>query len=224
MTAGHLKSLKGIPILTDGYNQTITGISSLNSQVKEDLQVIGYMQAVLGAIELRQWLWFGVGAALAVLSDYLYNLLVCPVFNSKKIRLSVFCKAWVVYSGFVLFVTLFCRESSLQTTAAPVPLWSWVEVVANHDMGILHQILLNILLFVTFGGLLKMTFMKIRLSVGWLVGFGFSMAIELCQLVFHLGLFEWDDMLHNSLGCLIGCAVVSAVQAVRVRILQKSIW
>lgn len=178
---------------------------------------------VLTIIKLQQWLWFGVGAVLVVMSDYLYNLLICSAFNSKKIRLSVFCKAMVVYTGFVLLVTLFCRESCLQAVTVPYPLWSWVEVYQRKNVGMLYDILLNILLFIPFGGLLKMTFRTIRPSVGWLVGFLFSMAIELCQLVFHLGLFEWDDMLHNSLGCLIGCVVVSAVQAVRVRILQKSI-
>ena len=111
----------------------------------------------------------------------------------------------------------------MQSIVAPFPLWSWVEVYQKKSVGLLYDILLNILLFVPFGGLLKMTFRKIRLSVGWLLGLLLSMALEVCQLVFHLGLFEWDDMLHNSLGCLIGCVVVSAVQAVRVRILQKSI-
>ena len=178
---------------------------------------------VLSVIELRQWLWFGVGVVLVVMSDYLYNLLVCPAFGCKKIRLSVFCKTLVVYTGFILLATLFCRESNIQATAAPVPLWSWVEVIANHDMGILHQILLNVLLFIPFGVMFKLTFRKTGLPGGWLVGFLLSMVIEVCQLVFHLGLFEWDDMLHNSLGCLIGCAVALAVEAIRVRILQKSI-
>lgn len=173
--------------------------------------MIGYTQAVLNAIEPRHWLWFGVGAVLVVMSDHLYNLLICPAFGDKKIRFSVFCKALVVYTGFILLATLFCRESSLQTETALFPLWSWAEVIRNHNMGILYQILLNILLFAPFGGLLKWTFRKIRLPVGWLAGFLFSMAIEVCQLVFHLGLFEWDDMLHNSLGSLIGCAIAAGI-------------
>lgn len=176
--------------------------------------MIGYIQAVLSAIESVHWLWFGVGAVLVVMSDYLYNLLICPGFGGKKIRLSIFCKALVVYTGFILLATLFCRESSLQAAAAPFPLWSWVEVVRNHDMGILHQILLNVLLFIPFGVLFKMTFRKNGLLVGWLIGFLLSMVIESSQLVFHLGLFEWDDMLHNSLGCLLGFMAVEAVKAV----------
>lgn len=33
--------------------------------------------------------------------------------------------------------------------------------------------------------------------------------IEVCQLIFMRGLFEWDDILHNGLGCMVGCLVVS---------------
>ena len=186
--------------------------------------MLGHMQAVLSLITPVHWLWFGVVAVLVVVSDYLYNLLICSVFGGKKIRLSIFGKALIVYTGFILLATLFCRESRLQAVAAPFPLWSWVEVYQRKNVGMLDDILLNILLFVPFGGLMKLACKQIRFPVGWLIGFLLSMVIESSQLMFHLGLFEWDDMLHNSLGCLIGCAVVSAVQAVRARILQKSIW
>lgn len=180
------------------------------------------MQAVFSAIELRQWLWFGLIVMILLVSDHLYNLVICPIVQGRAIHIGMYGKLLMIYTVAILLVTLFTRESTLQSAAAPVPFWSWIEVICGHNTAILYQILLNILLFVPFGGLLKMTFRKIRLSVSWLVGFLFSMAIELCQLVFHLGLFEWDDMLHNSLGCLIGCAAVWAVQAIRTRILQKS--
>ena len=32
-----------------------------------------------------------------------------------------------------------------------------------------------------------------------------SATIELSQLIFMRGLFEWDDMIHNGLGCMAGC-------------------
>ena len=176
--------------------------------------MLGHMQAVLSLITPVHWLWFGVVAVLVVVSDYLYNLLICSVFGGKKIRLSIFGKALIVYTGFILLATLFCRESRLQAVAAPFPLWSWVEVFQKKDVGMLYDILLNILLFVPFGCLLKMAFGKIGLWTGWLVGFLLSMAIEVCQLAFHLGMFEWDDMLHNSLGCLIGCATAAGIERV----------
>ena len=47
-------------------------------------------------------------------------------------------------------------------------------------------------------------FNKISLKTVFLSGFILSAFIEVYQLIFNLALFEWDDMLHNSLGCLIG--------------------
>lgn len=38
-----------------------------------------------------------------------------------------------------------------------------------------------------------------------------SAVIETSQLVFMRGLFEWDDMIHNGLGCMVGCLVVDGV-------------
>ena len=45
---------------------------------------------------------------------------------------------------------------------------------------------------------------KIDWKVGLLIGIGISFSIELLQLVLCRGLFEFDDIIHNSLGFLIG--------------------
>lgn len=34
------------------------------------------------------------------------------------------------------------------------------------------------------------------------------MSIEVIQLVFRLGLFEWNDMIHNTLGCVLGTVII----------------
>ena len=39
-----------------------------------------------------------------------------------------------------------------------------------------------------------------------------SLISEVCQLVFHRGLFEWDDMIHNALGCMIGCGIANVIR------------
>ena len=38
-----------------------------------------------------------------------------------------------------------------------------------------------------------------------LVGFVCSALTEITQLVFRIGLFEFDDMINNTLGCAVGC-------------------
>ena len=46
-------------------------------------------------------------------------------------------------------------------------------------------------------------------SSAFMIGFGISAVIEVSQLIFRRGVFEWDDMIHNSLGCMIGCIGVN---------------
>lgn len=46
---------------------------------------------------------------------------------------------------------------------------------------------------------------KIKWYQALAVGILVSAIIEFSQLIFMRGLFEWDDMIHNGLGCMIGC-------------------
>ena len=64
---------------------------------------------------------------------------------------------------------------------------------------------LNILLFVPFGYLLPLLWR--RADRWWkvvLCGFVLSLLIELTQLVTHLGMFDLDDLMNNSLGAFLG--------------------
>ena len=64
---------------------------------------------------------------------------------------------------------------------------------------------LNILLFVPFGYLLPLLW---KWADRWwkvvLCGFVLSLLIELTQLVTHLGMFDLDDLMNNSLGAFLG--------------------
>ena len=46
---------------------------------------------------------------------------------------------------------------------------------------------------------------KLKWWMGLLVGIMVSSAIEISQLWLCRGLFEFDDIIHNSLGCMLGC-------------------
>ena len=64
---------------------------------------------------------------------------------------------------------------------------------------------LNILLFVPFGYLLPLLRKRAdRWRKVVLCGFVLSLGIELIQLVTHLGMFDLDDLMNNTLGALLG--------------------
>ena len=47
----------------------------------------------------------------------------------------------------------------------------------------------------------------IRWWKGLIAGVFISAVIETSQLVFCRGLFEWDNMIHNGIGCMTGCII-----------------
>ncbi|MEI3316580.1 VanZ family protein [Eubacterium ramulus] len=87
-----------------------------------------------------------------------------------------------------------------------LPFWSWREVICNHDRELLKENLLNFILLLPAGILLPLIANhKIKWYQALLIGILMSATIELSQLIFMRGLFEWDDMIHNGLGYMAGC-------------------
>lgn len=62
----------------------------------------------------------------------------------------------------------------------------------------------NIVLFLPFGFLLSAAYKRTSTGKILLLGFLLSLFIEACQLVFRIGWFEMDDLLHNVLGTYVG--------------------
>lgn len=74
------------------------------------------------------------------------------------------------------------------------------------------EILLNCVMLMPIGILLPVAAgRRIHPAVALLAGAVLSGTIEVSQFIFARGLFEWDDIIHNSLGCMLGCVVANSV-------------
>ena len=123
--------------------------------------------------------------------------------------------AMLVYIVVVLGSTVFTREVS-ERQCELIPLWSWRAVLSEHDWALLQEVMLNCVMLAPAGLLLPFAAgKKVRLRAGILLGILLSGVIEVSQFLFMRGLFEWDDMFHNTLGCVLGCAVSNALLAFR---------
>lgn len=132
-------------------------------------------------------------------------LIVC--FNQKKLKkaqaISIFLLA--IFLSIVFESTIFTRTVSTHQYEL-VPFWSWRAIYLYHDWELLKEDLLNCILLMPVGILLPFILdhqveWKKALSVGLIISF----TIECSQLIFMRGLFEWDDIIHNSFGCMIAC-------------------
>ena len=102
------------------------------------------------------------------------------------------------YAFYLLSLAVLARKSGAEPQYMLRLFWSYARWTEEKS-----QILANIAVFVPLGLLLG-------LDYGWKglpVGMGFSVLIELLQLVTRRGFFEFDDMIHNSLGALLGVSL-----------------
>ena len=88
-------------------------------------------------------------------------------------------------------------------------------VVYGRD-DLMRENIMNVLAFIPIGVLLWCTFRDCKLWMALLVGMGLSLSVEVFQYVFNRGLTEFDDVFHNTLGCLIGFMIVSLIKGAMV--------
>lgn len=169
--------------------------------------MLQYIDSVISRITRTQCLVFAAISVAILLADMLWNAWNRLAGKNSDVHLPLQAKLTFIYAGFILLVTLFIREIGSGGQLAWMPLWSWKMVLRYRSSYLAWQILLNIILFIPLGALMAANpAWRRRMIV--LAGFGLSLCVELCQLAFRLGLFEWDDILHNGVGCVLGMLVV----------------
>ena len=112
---------------------------------------------------------------------------------------------YLVYLFVVLGVTLIDRGGFWENRRLMPLFYSYRDAWYNFSIISWRNIILNILMFVPFGFLLPMGIKKMRrFWKTYLAAFGFTVFIELIQLLFHRGVFEPDDIMNNTMGAMIG--------------------
>ena len=161
-------------------------------------------------------LWYYIISQLNVVPRTVYEgllalfcigTIVLLAVNRKKAACNII---WLLFFEFVLFVlgmTVFFRPTGTKAMVYP-PFWSYACVWRDGDMTVLHEIILNVVLFVPLGFLWSIQFSKWPRKWQWLstmiLGVCLSVVIELLQYCFKKGCVEVDDVIHNTLGYVIG--------------------
>ena len=120
------------------------------------------------------------------------------IFKKKE---HIFSVLFGLYIGAVLWITLFSRIGS-HTRNFLWPLHSYVQIIKGDGQFLIENIA-NVCLFIPFGILLP-CFKRNSVKRVVLIGFCCSFFIEMFQSIFALGIFECDDLTHNTLGTIIG--------------------
>lgn len=119
---------------------------------------------------------------------------------SKK-KDNIFCVLFGAYIAAVLWITLFARLGTGRRNFL-LPFHSYVEICKGEWRPLLENVG-NVVLFIPLGvtlGVVKKGDVKRAATVGLIA----SLLIETIQFTFALGTFECDDLIHNTLGAVLG--------------------
>lgn len=108
-----------------------------------------------------------------------------------------------IYTLVLLYVTLFGRTVKSEYQMELSFLWEY-RLALQGNVSWWMQIFDNIMLFVPMGWLYGAMRRRSSWKKALAVGACTSLAIEIVQLIFKLGLFEFDDILNNTLGMMMG--------------------
>ncbi len=141
--------------------------------------------------------------------------------------LSVFClgvvllvawkgfKTGLRYSANLLLLEyiflIFCSTVIFRTTGETRqydfhPFWSYDRPE------LLIENIMNVVVFIPLGLLLGIAFRQMIWWKALLIGISISVSIETLQLYFMKGFSELDDVMHNTLGCMVGYMLVKGVR------------
>ena len=148
--------------------------------------------------------------ALLILAVTITSVLF--LYRKKRIKASqaITIRVLIAFLLIVLGSTVFGRILGLRRYEL-LPLWSYGAIIRG-NLGIVQEVLLNCVLLFPVGMLLPLIFSRpLKWYQGLLFGAIVSGCIELLQLITCRGLFEFDDIFHNSLGCMVGCILCSLI-------------
>ena len=119
----------------------------------------------------------------------------------------------VEYVILIYCSTVFFRPTGKVATYDYKPFWSYQAYLDGREPNALIENFANVLVFVPVGLLLgcMMNGVWLKKRKGWLialsVGLALSIGIEVLQFVFKKGFSETDDVMHNTIGCLVGYVI-----------------
>ena len=155
------------------------------------------------------FLWF---YCLPIPSIILLFVLAALAFRRLMLRWrvgsAVLLALWLVV---MLQFTILSRTASVSGSAFSwIPFHSYREMLATGNREILRSNFMNVVLFypagLLFGAILPKRW---RFPVTAVVFALFSLSIEIAQHSLFLGRGEIDDVLHNTLGAMLGCMALS---------------
>lgn len=166
-----------------------------------------YVEAVIHSVPA--WLY---GIALGI---FVIGSAIAFVKKGRNEGLRISARLFLLFYTVVLFgSTVFFRTTRGAPRNWNHPLWHY-EFLGQGKVLLFHEVVMNVVVFTPIGLALGLAFRRLK---GWqavLAGLAISVGIELLQWFFRKGFADVDDVIHNVLGCALGCLGWGIVKSAR---------
>lgn len=166
---------------------------------------------------------FFLRIAFLLFVDVAVGILLYKQYKKNKIKKkkAIAIEALVVYITFVLFLAVLSRRSLDYYRFGMGAVDYYYLLFSCSSEVDLTEFILNIAVFVPVGALSYIVFYRLKLIKAVMTGFCLSSVIELSQLVLRCGYVSGVDIIHNTLGAVIGALlsllVICAIKKIRNR-------
>lgn len=155
-----------------------------------------YIIGLLNSIPL----WVYVVALCVFIGGSVISFVIRGKNQGKKLSAWLFLLVYVIL---MLCSTIIFRETKTTMLHGLHPFWHY-EAFSQGRLQLLPELVMNVVVFIPLGFVFCLVFRRIRWWQAAITGMGLSVGIELLQLIFKRGCADIDDVIHNTLGCLIG--------------------
>ena len=160
-------------------------------------------------------LWVAALLFIYILAIFFYFYVYKRIMKGKRelSKRTIILSSLTIMYIFVVFTVVFLGRISRGDRAYILyPFYSYREAWNDWSTFGWGSIILNIVMFIPLGILLPLWSEKLhRYYKVAFIGFLFTLFIECVQYVLRLGVFEVDDLIHNTLGTLIGYGIIMII-------------
>lgn len=154
---------------------------------------------------------FSVSIGISIFLTIYFLIYKKIMKGTKKLKASkiLLWSIFLIYTVIVLGATFIHRTPVMYENINLHIFSSYIKVWNRFSLLELRNIIFNILMFLPLGFVLPLLFKKCeKFYITYFLGLCMTISIEVLQLISKRGIFEIDDIINNTLGCMIGYGVV----------------
>ena len=172
-----------------GIHEEVLSSACEEREMGEELRI--YCLRLIDEVPPEAYEW-------ALLISVVGVLLLIGLFGLKRGGRYFFILLLIEYVGLIYSSTVFFRHVLKKRAFEFTPFWSYnkPELIAEN--------LMNVVIFIPVGALAGVALRRMTWKKVLMIGLCLSVGIEVLQFVFMKGFSEVDDVMHNTIGCLIG--------------------